>query len=145
TIPAYRNDVTRDVDVIEEILRVYGYNNIKVTEKLNASISKTAAVEDHKVQDAVATLLNSNGFHEMMANSLTNPKYHEYSTDIQKVHDVNIINPLSRELSVMRQSLLFSALEAVSYNINRKRNNLKLFEFGKTYHNIENNKIENKH
>lgn len=145
TIPAYRNDVTREVDVVEEILRVYGYNNVHFSEKLNASISKTAAVEDYQVQNTIAAHLNGNGFYEMMANSLTNPKYHKYSPDIEVVRDVNIINPLSQDLSVMRQSMLFSALEAVSYNINRKRNRLKLFEFGKTYRNIDNNKIENKH
>ena len=145
TIPAYRNDVTREVDVIEEVLRVYGYNNIKTSEKLNASISKTQQIEDYKVQNTVAALLNGNGFSEMMANSLTSAKYRAMLSDEAQKNTVEILNPLSQDLSVMRQNLIFSALEAVAYNRNRKRNNLKLFEFGKTYFSVEGKHIENKH
>ena len=145
TIPAYRNDVTREVDVIEEVLRVYGYNNIKTSEKLNASISKTQQIEDYKVQNTVAALLNGNGFSEMMANSLTSTKYRAMLSDEAQKNTVEILNPLSQDLSVMRQNLIFSALEAVAYNRNRKRNNLKLFEFGKTYFSVERKYIENKH
>lgn len=145
TIPAYRNDVTREVDVIEEVLRVYGYNNIKTSEKLNASISKTQLVEGYKVQNIVAAHLNGNGFSEMMANSLTSAKYRAMLPEEEQQTTVEILNPLSQDLSVMRQNLIFSALEAVSYNRNRKRNNLKLFEFGKTYFSVQEKYIENKH
>ena len=145
TIPAYRNDVTREVDVIEEVLRVYGYNNIKTSEKLNASISKTQLVEGYKVQNIVAAHLNGNGFSEMMANSLTSAKYRAMLPEEEQKTTVEILNPLSQDLSVMRQNLIFSALEAVSYNRNRKRNSLKLFEFGKTYFSVQEKYIENKH
>ncbi len=145
TIPAYRNDVTREADVIEEILRVYGYNNIKFTEKLNASISSTNSVEDHQVQNKTAAQLTALGFHEMMGNSLTSPKYINLTEYLKSEHNVEMLNPLSNDLSVMRQSMLFNSLEALSYNINRKSSNIKFFEFGKTYHNYTNGREEYKH
>jgi phenylalanyl-tRNA synthetase beta chain len=145
TIPAFRNDVTREADVIEEILRVYGYNNIKTTEKLNASISKSSRFEDYKLQNIVSGQLVAQGYFEILSNSLTSPKYNTLSEQLKNEDNVEILNPLSQDLSVLRQTLLFSGLEAVSYNNNRKRNDLKLFEFGKTYHNYNGNRIENKH
>ena len=145
TIPAYRNDVQREADVIEEILRVYGYNNIGYGSKLNASIATVNKIEDYKVQNKVAEQLVGQGFTEMMANSLTTPKYIEHISELNEDENIGILNPLSNDLSVMRQSLLFSGLEAISYNINRKNADLKLFEFGKTYHRIEGNITENKH
>ena len=145
TVPAYRNDVQREADIIEEILRVYGYNNINTTTKLNASISNTSRFEDHKVQDVVGSLLASQGFFEILSNSLTTPNYISLSEQLKAEHNVTMLNPLSNDLSVLRQSLLFSGLEAASHNINRKRNDLKLFEFGKTYHHIDGNRTELKH
>tara|TARA_R110002167_G_scaffold59943_2_gene169743 strand:+ start:723 stop:3149 length:2427 start_codon:yes stop_codon:yes gene_type:complete len=145
TVPAYRNDVYREADIIEEILRIYGYNNISTTEKLNASISSTSKFEDHKIQNVVGSQLASQGFFEILANSLTTPNYINLSDQLKEEHNVTILNPLSNDLSVLRQSLLFSGLEAVSYNINRKRLDLKLFEFGKTYHDFNNNREEQKH
>jgi phenylalanyl-tRNA synthetase beta chain len=128
-IPAYRVDVQREVDVIEEILRVYGYNNIHIPDKLTATISNSPRTEDYKVQNVIANQLNSLGFHEMMANSLTTPDYIKLSEQLKEEHNVTILNPLSNDLSTMRQSMLFSGLEAISYNINRKSSDLKLFEF----------------
>lgn len=145
TVPAYRNDVQREADIIEEILRVYGYNNVGTTEKLNASISNSSRFEDYKLQNVIGTQLASQGFYEIMANSLTSPKYVELSSDLNEEHNIKMINPLSNDLEVMRQSLLFSGLESVSHNINRKRNDLKLFEFGKTYHQYSKNREEQKH
>jgi phenylalanyl-tRNA synthetase beta chain len=145
TIPAYRVDVQREIDVIEEILRVYGYNNVGFTKKLNATVSKSARTEDYKIQNIIASHLNSLGFHEMMANSLTKPEYVSLSKMLEESANVTMLNPLSNDLSVMRQSLLFSGLEAVSYNINRKNSDLKLFEFGKTYHNLPTGYDEFKH
>jgi phenylalanyl-tRNA synthetase beta chain len=145
TIPAYRNDVTREADVIEEILRVYGYNNVKFTEKLNASVSSTNTVEDHKVKNKISSLLTALGFDEMLSNSLTSPKHTELTNVFDSEHNVTILNPLSNDLSVMRQSLLFNGLEAVSFNYNRKANRLKLFEFGKTYHLYKKGREEFKH
>ena len=144
-IPSYRVDVQREVDVIEEILRVYGYNNINFTKKLNATVSNSDRTEDYKVQNIVATQLNSLGFHEMMANSLTSPDYVKLSDMLKEEFNVMMLNPLSNDLSAMRQSLLFSGLEAVSYNINRRNSDLKLFEFGKTYHKLPSGYNEPKH
>ena len=145
TIPAYRVDVQREIDVIEEILRVYGYNNIKFSKKANATFSNSSRNEDYKIQNIIATQLNSQGFNEMMANSLTTATYAALSEELSASHNVTMLNPLSADLATMRQSLLFSGLEAVSYNINRKNADLKLFEFGKTYHNYLAGYEEKKH
>ena len=145
TIPAYRNDVTREADVIEEILRVYGYNNIKFTEKLNASISANELIEDYQIQNKIGNQLTALGFHEMMGNSLTSPKHIDLSKALKQEHNVEMLNPLSNDLSVMRQSMLFNALEALSFNSNRKISDLKLFEFGKTYHQYNAGRQEPKH
>ncbi len=144
-IPSYRVDVQREVDVVEEILRVYGYNNIIFSKKLNATVSNSARTEDYKIQNIIANQLNSFGFNEMMANSLTTAEYAKLSDLLKDENNVTMLNPLSNDLATMRQSLLFSGLEAVSYNINHRNSDLKLFEFGKTYHNYDNVYSENKH
>jgi phenylalanyl-tRNA synthetase beta chain len=126
-------------------LRVYGYNNINFTKKLNATVANSARTEDYKVQNIVAAQLNGLGFHEMMANSLTTPDYVGLSEMLKEEYNVMMLNPLSSDLSAMRQSMLFSGLEAVSYNINRRNGDLKLFEFGKTYHKELNGYNEPKH
>ena len=145
TIPAYRVDVQREIDVIEEILRVYGYNNIKFSDKLNATVSNAPRTEDYKVQNIIATQLNSQGFNEMMANSLTTSSYIQLSEMLKEEHNVLMLNPLSNDLAAMRQSLLFSGLEAISYNINRRNADLKFFEFGKSYHKFPSGYEEHKH
>lgn len=132
-IPAYRVDVQREIDVIEEILRIYGYNTVAFSKKLHATVSNSPRTEDYKLQNITAQLLNSLGFNEMMSNSLTTPSYAEISSNTPTDQNVIILNPLSQDLSVMRQSLLYSGLEACQYNINRKNNDIKLFEFGKIY------------
>ena len=144
-VPAYRVDVQREIDVIEEILRVYGYNNINFTKKLNATVCNSPRTEDYKIQNIIANQLNALGFHEMMSNSLTSPDYIELSDKLLKEHNVMMLNPLSSDLSAMRQSLLFSGLETVSYNSNRKNSDLKLFEFGKSYHHFPSGYNEQKH
>jgi len=144
-IPSYRVDVQREIDVIEEILRVYGYNNINFTKKLNATVANSARTEDYKIQNIIAAQLNGIGFHEMMANSLTTPDYLKLTDMLKEEYNVMMLNPLSNDLSAMRQSLLFSGLEAVSYNINRRNGDLKLFEFGKTYHKLPSGYDEPKH
>ena len=144
-IPSYRVDVQREIDIIEEILRVYGYNNINFTKKLNATVANSSRTADYKIQNTVANHLNSLGFHEMMANSLTTPEYITYNKDLNNSHNIMIMNPLSNDLSALRQSMLFSGLEAVSYNINRRNPDLKLFEFGKTYHKLLSGNEERKH
>jgi phenylalanyl-tRNA synthetase beta chain len=144
-IPAYRVDVQREIDVIEEILRVYGYNNIKFSGKLNATVATSARNEDYKIQNLIASQLNGQGFHEVMANSLTTANYSALSNSLNQDQNVVLLNPLSNDLATMRQSMLFSGLEIVAYNCNRKNTDLKLFEFGKTYHKIGNAFQENKH
>src|SRR5690606_5317427 len=92
TVPAYRNDVQREADIIEDILRVYGYNNIKTTEKLNASISNTSRFEDFKLQNVIGNQLAAQGFFEIMSNSLTNPGYTKHSEQLKEEHNVEILN-----------------------------------------------------
>lgn len=144
TVPAYRVDVTREADIIEEILRVYGYNNIEFSHKLNTSIA-FAEGNEVKVENVIADQLVSQGFNETMANSLTKADYAELSDNLNPEHNVAMLNPLSNDLGVMRQSLLFSGLESVIYNINRKNNSIKFFEFGKSYHKFESGYSEQKH
>lgn len=145
SIPFYRVDVQREVDVIEEILRVFGYNNVEFKEKLNASMAPTSKFEDYKVQNIIGNFLASKGFNEIMANSLTSPAYNKLSGDIGEEHTITMLNPLSSDLSVLRQSMLFSGLEAIVHNSNRQMQNLKIFEFGKTYHQYGAQRAEKKH
>ena len=144
-IPFYRVDVQREVDVIEEILRVYGYNNIDSKEKLNASIASSSKFEDHKLEKLIGDLLASRGFYEILTNSLTTPDYDNLLDNDSEKSRVSILNPLSTDLSVLRQTMLFNALETVSYNINRKKQNLNFFEFGKTYQYTKSKYVESKH
>lgn len=144
TIPSYRTDVQREADIIEEILRVYGYNNIKFSHKLNTSISFNQN-KDVSTENVVANQLSSLGFYETMANSLTKETYVGLSDTLKEEFNVTMLNPLSADLGVMRQSLLFSGLESVAYNINRKNSALKLYEFGKSYHKYESGYQEDKH
>ncbi len=144
TIPSYRVDVQREADIIEEILRVYGYNNIKFSHKLNTSISFNSN-KDVSLENIVANQLTTLGFNETMANSLTKEEYSLFSENLKSEFNVTMLNPLSNDLKVMRQSLLFSGLESISYNLNRKNNSLKLYEFGKTYHKYEKGYQEDKH
>ena len=144
TIPSYRVDVQREADIIEEILRVYGYNNIKFSHKLNTSISFNSN-KDISLENIVANQLTTLGFNETMANSLTKEEYSSFSENLKSEFNVTMLNPLSNDLKVMRQSLLFSGLESISYNLNRKNNSLKLYEFGKTYHKYEKGYQEDKH
>ena len=143
-VPSYRVDVQREADVIEEILRIYGYNNIGFSEKVNATMAHSSKYDDHNMQNVVATQLIGQGFFEIMTNSLVSEK--EITTYApQPEQAVKLLNPLSTDLGYMRKNLLFSGLEVIAYNINRKRTDLKLFEFGKNYHFIEGKYSENKH
>ncbi|MEM9076621.1 MAG: phenylalanine--tRNA ligase subunit beta [Bacteroidota bacterium] len=143
TIPFYRVDVEREVDVIEEILRVYGYNNIDFKQKLNASIAVTSRLENHTIQDTIGNMLASRGFYEIMTNSLVSKENLGVSTSSNDY--VDMINPLSMDLSVMRTSMLPSGLEAIAYNLNRQQNRLKFYEFGTTYHKVNDSYVEKPH
>ncbi|GAA4796402.1 phenylalanine--tRNA ligase subunit beta [Olivibacter ginsenosidimutans] len=131
-VPPYKVDVTREVDIIEEVLRVYGYNNIEMKQQIKASLNTSPKPDKEVVQHMVSEFLVSNGFYEILSNSLTKTAYLDNADTA-----VKIFNPLSSDLDVMRQNLLFSALEAVSHNQKRKNADLKLFEFGKTYYAID--------
>ena len=145
TIPAYRVDVTREADIVEEILRVYGYNNIDTPEKIKTSVASSNKWSPEKIETVASGFLIANGMFESMSNSLTKPEYVDASEGIDKEKNVAILNPLSGDLSTMRQSMLFGLLEGISYNINRKNNNLRMFEFGNTYHKYDQGYTENKH
>ncbi len=130
-IPPYRVDVFREADVIEEILRIYGFNTVSIPKKLNASLSYQSKPNLESIRYDISGLLCSRGLTEIMSNSLTKAEYTEFCPHEREV--VKILNPLSSELGIMRQNLLFGGLEAVSRNINHKQENLRLFEFGKVY------------
>ncbi len=143
TIPSYRTDVQREEDVVEEILRIYGYNNISFSHKLKTSVFYNSN-DNIKTEDKVANQLTALGFNEIITNSLTKPTFNEMLKSVNNQSSINLINPLSYDLKAMRQSLLFSGLETLAYNINRKNNSLELFEFGKTYNKFENKYQESK-
>lgn len=145
-VPAYRVDVKREADVIEEVLRIYGFNKIPLPEKLNTSLSYADKPNKEKIYAIVANLLVDNGFFEIMNNSLTSSNVWEKitSTNYAGTNDVTLLNPLSNELDVMRQTLLFGGLKSIEFNQNRQNPDLKLFEFGNVYAKIEGNYIESK-
>ena len=133
-IPTYRVDVTRDVDVVEDILRIYGYNNVEVSHALRGSLSfQTATDRKHKLQTLVSEQLTANGFYEIMNNSLTKRSYYESSEMHPIKNSVTLLNPLSNDLGVMRQTLLYGGLESIAYNRNRKHQDLRFYEFGNCY------------
>ncbi|MEN9445023.1 MAG: hypothetical protein RIS47_1914, partial [Bacteroidota bacterium] len=134
SIPTYRVDVTREADVIEEVLRIYGYNNVEFPEKLNASLSYVQSSDIHdKLQRSYSDGLSAMGFNEAMSNSLTKADYYENLDVFRAEETVVILNPLSSDLNALRQSLLMGGLEAVGRNINFKTSDLKLYEFGNVY------------
>lgn len=133
-IPTYKVDVTREADVIEEILRVYGYNNIEISDSLNSSISyREATDQKEKIQNLIANYLTDCGFYEIINNSLISSKYAGKSEVINVENNVKVLNPVSIDINVMRQSLLFGGLESVAYNQNRKNTDIKFYEFGRIY------------
>ena len=141
-VPAYRVDVQRDVDVIEDILRIYGYNNIEIGEKLMSNLSYSSKPDSHKLQNLIAEQLTAQGFNEILNNSLTKGGYYTNLTSFPEAHSVKIINALSSDLNVMRQTLLFGGLENIAYNVNRRNTDLKFYEFGNCYYYNADNKKE---
>ncbi len=141
-VPLCRVDVYRECDIVEDILRIYGYNNIELPERISASIGTTPSIDISKVDSIVSDILVSNGFYEIMNNSLTKGSYYMNSSQFPKEKLVNVLNPLSSDLNVMRQTLLYNGLEVISRNINRQNYNLKLFELGNVYSINEDSKEE---
>ena len=134
TVPRYRVDVQRECDIVEDILRIYGYDNVEFPEKLNTSLAYGVKPDPEKLRRRIAEQLTAQGFNEILNNSLTKVSYYESLTQLPLAHCVKIMNPLSSDLGVMRQSLLFGGLESIARNANRKNNDLKFYEFGNCYH-----------
>jgi phenylalanyl-tRNA synthetase beta chain len=142
-VAPYRVDVQREADVIEEILRIYGFGQVELSDALSSDYLSDFPVNDpEKLKLRIAELLAGNGFNEMINNSLTKPEYQAALSETLAGNPVKILNYLSEDLSVMRQTLLFSGLEVIAYNSNRRQKDLKVFEFGKTYHEIDGKYIE---
>jgi len=134
-VPAYRVDVQRPCDVVEDILRIYGYNNIEIPSSLNSSLSVKGEVDkSHKLQNIVAEQLVGAGFNEILNNSLTKAAYYDNLQNYPAANCVRLLNPLSQDLSVLRQTLLFGGLESISRNVNRRRGDVQFFEFGNCYY-----------
>jgi phenylalanyl-tRNA synthetase beta chain len=145
-VPAYRVDVTREADVIEEILRIYGFNNVELSATLGTDfLSSFPAKDRENLQLKLTQILAANGFNEIITNSLTKPAYSELIKADLPSGNVEILNKLSEDLGVMRQTMLFSGLEVLAYNINRRQKDLRVFDFGKTYHKINDKYIEKRH
>ena len=137
-VPTNKVDVTRECDLIEEILRIYGYNNVEISSSMKNCISSSAKPNPEKIQAFVSDMLAAKGFNETMNNSLTKISYYENNQDFPQEKSVLVLNALSKDLGQMRQTLLYGQLETISYNINRKTSDLRLFEFGNCYEkNIE--------
>lgn len=142
-VPPYRVDVQREADLVEEILRIYGYNNIEIDDHLSSSFLSEFPIKDiDGVKKTILRLLAGAGFSEIVTNSLTKDTYSVGVSSIEDDHNVKVLNYLSEDLNVMRQSLLFSGLEVIDRNIKRKNSDLKLFEFGTTYHHINGKYVE---
>ena len=133
-VPRYRVDVQRECDVVEDILRIYGYNNVEFPEKLNTSLSYNPKPNPVALQIRISEQLTAQGFNEILNNSLTKLSYYEPLEQLSLATCVNIMNPLSQDLGVMRQTLLFGGLESIQRNANRKNADLKFYEFGNCYH-----------
>jgi phenylalanyl-tRNA synthetase beta chain len=134
-VPPYRVDVTRDVDVIEDILRIYGYNNVEIPSTLKSSLTtKGEADKSYKLQSLISEQLVGCGFNEILNNSLTKAAYYEELESFPAKNLVMLMNPLSNDLNCMRQTLLFGGLESITHNANRKNADLKFFEFGNCYY-----------
>ena len=132
-VPPYRVDVQREADLVEDILRIYGYNNVEIPQQVRSTLSYAPRPDRTKLMNLTANFLTSNGYTEIMSNSLTKAAYYEKTESYPASRCVRIMNPLSADLSVMRQTLLFNMLEAMALNINHKNGDLKLYEFGNCY------------
>jgi phenylalanyl-tRNA synthetase beta chain len=144
-VPPYRVDVQRQADLVEEVLRIYGYDNIEISENLSSSyLAEFPAVDENLQRRRVSESLAANGFFEIFTNSLTKPEYARAADFIDESRTVEILNKLSEDLGAMRQTLLFSGLEVIAHNINRRQKDLRLFEFGKTYEQAGKGYIEKK-
>ncbi|HBI58269.1 MAG: phenylalanine--tRNA ligase subunit beta [Duncaniella sp.] len=133
-VPTYRVDVTRPCDVVEDILRIYGYNNVEINDVVKSSlVNRSREDEDNDLRRLISEQLTAEGFNEILNNSLSAESYYEPLEQMPLSHCVRLLNPLSSDLAVMRQTLLFGGLESASHNINRKRGDVLMYEFGNVY------------
>lgn len=139
-VPRFKTDVTREADVIEEVMRIYGYNNVEVSKAIHYTATGNLKNPDTELENKAGALLEGYGFNEIMSLSLTSDSYYP-----EENNNVRVINPLSTDLNVLRSDMLFSGLEAIAYNINRRNSDLKFFEFGKTYSKTADGYKEEKH
>lgn len=143
SVPTYRVDVQRDVDVIEDILRIYGYNNVEVGDGLSSNLSyQTLTDKSNNLQNLISEQLTGAGFNEIMNNSLTKESYYTENESYPVSHCVYLLNPLSTDLNVMRQTLIYGGLESIAYNRNRKNADIKFYEFGNCYYYDASKKVE---
>ena len=133
-VPPYRVDVQREADLIEDVLRIYGYNNVEIPSHVNSTLSYIQKPDKTRLVNLVSDMLTARGYTEIMSNSLTKAAYYECCKSYPVEQCVKIMNPLSADLSVMRQSLIFNAMEAVQLNANHRNGDLKLYEFGNCYY-----------
>ncbi len=134
-VPAYRVDVTHPCDIVEEIMRIYGYDNIEIKTQLRSSLTVKGEIDKHyKMQNIISEQLVGCGFNEILNNSLTKSSYYDNSETYKSEHLVRLINPLSQDLNVLRQTLLYGGLESISHNINRQIPDIKFFEYGSCYY-----------
>ena len=141
-VPVYRVDVQRDVDVIEDILRIYGYNNVEIGDTLKSNLSFGTKPDSYKLQHLISEQLTAQGFNEVLNNSLTKGAYYTDLTSYPAANSVKMLNPLSSDLNVMRQTMLFGGLDNIARNINRKNADLKFYEFGNCYYYNADKKID---
>jgi phenylalanyl-tRNA synthetase beta chain len=133
-VPRYRVDVTRPCDVVEEVLRIYGYNNVEINHEMHVNLSQQGETDAiYALQNNISEYLTGNGFREIMNNSLTRISYYEDNNIYKLEESIQVMNPLSRDLGVMRRTLLYGGLESLSRNVNRKATDLKFYEFGNVY------------
>ena len=132
-VPPYRVDVKREADVIEEILRIFGYNNVEIPTQVNSSLQTAEKPDVNQLRNLVAEMLTAQGFNEIWSNSLTKASYYQNLKTYPENRTVNLLNPLSADLNGMRQTLLFGGLESIAYNANRQNKNLRFYEFGNCY------------
>ena len=132
-VPPYRVDVKREADIIDELLRIYGYNNVEIPTQVNASLQTAEKPDPNQVRNLIAEMLTAQGFNEIWSNSLTKASYYHNLKNYREEQTVKILNPLSADLNGMRQTLLFGALESILHNANRQNKNLRFYEFGNCY------------
>lgn len=136
-VPAFKSDVTREIDVIEELIRIHGFEHVPLHRQMSMALNYNNSLNKRKIQDEISQILIGIGLHEIMTNSLSSDKYYKDNNDL-----VNIENPLSMELNIMRKTMLYSGLESIAHNKNRKQNKTHFFEFGKVYSYIKGHYVE---